>query len=291
MRPVIFGEVLYDRFPDGRVVLGGAPFNVAWNLQALGVAPLFVSRVGDDELGADIRTAMTNWGMDTSGLETDTEHPTGTVEVTFDEGEPSYDIAPDKAYDFIAGEVTLPADQMLLYHGTLAQRAAGSRETLVQWRQATAAAVFVDVNLRDPWWNRAAALDTLRGVRWVKLNEAELDALVPNRPDRVSRAAFLVAEFDLTCLIVTLGAAGVAAYGPDGWTYALPATVRGEIVDTVGAGDAFSSVALLGLVRGWPWELTLARAQELAGAVVGLRGATTGDRAFYENIVTNWENT
>ena len=59
----------------------------------------------------------------------------------------------------------------------------------------------------------------------------------------------------------------------------------------MGAGDAFSSVVLLGLGRGWPWELTLAWAQELAAAVVGLRGATTGDRAFYENIATNWENT
>ena len=45
-RPVIFGEVLFDRFPDGSVVLGGAPFNVAWHLQAFGRAPLFISTGG-----------------------------------------------------------------------------------------------------------------------------------------------------------------------------------------------------------------------------------------------------
>ncbi len=50
-RPVIFGEVLYDCFPDGQAVLGGAPFNVAWHLQGFGRAPLFISRVGDDPLG------------------------------------------------------------------------------------------------------------------------------------------------------------------------------------------------------------------------------------------------
>ena len=50
-RPIIFGEVLYDCFPDGQAVLGGAPFNVAWHLQGFGLNPLFISRVGDDPLG------------------------------------------------------------------------------------------------------------------------------------------------------------------------------------------------------------------------------------------------
>ena len=67
-RPVIFGEVLFDRFPDGSVVLGGAPFNVAWHLQAFGMAPLFISRVGNDALGRTIRDTMHCWEMDASGL-------------------------------------------------------------------------------------------------------------------------------------------------------------------------------------------------------------------------------
>ena len=37
----VFGEVLFDVFPDGKQVLGGAPFNVAWHLQAFGIAPYF----------------------------------------------------------------------------------------------------------------------------------------------------------------------------------------------------------------------------------------------------------
>jgi len=290
VRPVIFGEVLFDRFPDGRAVLGGAPFNVAWNLQALGLSPLFISRVGDDELGADIRNAMVAWGMDTSGLENDPAHPTGTVEVTFTEGEPSYDIAEGKAYDFIAGDAGLPPGEVLLYHGTLAQRSDTSRRSLARLRASATAAVCVDVNLRDPWWERAVVLDNLRGARWVKLNEAELVALAPGLPDRVQQAAYLVAEYELSCLIVTLGAAGVAAYGPDDWVCAVPASIRGQVVDTVGAGDAFSSVVILGLIHGWTWTEIIARAGELAGAVVGLRGATTEDREFYLNIARNWEN-
>lgn len=58
--PVMFGEVLFDHFPDGHVVLGGAPFNVAWHLQAFAKAPMIVSRVGNDPLGHQIRQSMEN---------------------------------------------------------------------------------------------------------------------------------------------------------------------------------------------------------------------------------------
>ena len=58
----VFGEVLFDCFPDGRRVLGGAPFNVAWNLQAFGLAPQFISRIGDDADGKEIHALMTDWG-------------------------------------------------------------------------------------------------------------------------------------------------------------------------------------------------------------------------------------
>ncbi len=62
----IFGEVLLDHFPDGKRVLGGAPFNVAWHLQAFGQSPGFISRVGDDAEGETVRTAMSDWGMATN---------------------------------------------------------------------------------------------------------------------------------------------------------------------------------------------------------------------------------
>lgn len=70
---IIFGEVLFDCFPDGNVILGGAPFNVAWNLQAFGLSPLFISRIGDDSYGITIKEAMQNWGMDLRGLQLDLE--------------------------------------------------------------------------------------------------------------------------------------------------------------------------------------------------------------------------
>ena len=88
-RITIFGEVLFDRFPDGSSVLGGAPFNVAWHLQAFGQRPLFISRIGRDRLGDTIRSAMQSWQMDVLGLQQDEIYPTGTVQVAIEQGEPS----------------------------------------------------------------------------------------------------------------------------------------------------------------------------------------------------------
>ncbi len=100
-RPLIFGEVLFDVMPDGTRVLGGAPFNVAWHLEAFGLRPLMITRVGVDESGDEVLTAMASWGMDTSGVQRDDTYPTGRVEVDLDDGEPTFHILPDQAYDHL----------------------------------------------------------------------------------------------------------------------------------------------------------------------------------------------
>ena len=120
--PCFFGEILFDVFPDGREVLGGAPFNVAWHLQGFGLAPLLISRVGADAAGERIRTAMAAWGMRLDGLQTDPEHPTGRVTVSLRDGEPSFDIVTDSAWDFISADELPDLIPALVYHGSLALR-------------------------------------------------------------------------------------------------------------------------------------------------------------------------
>ncbi|MEZ5502447.1 MAG: PfkB family carbohydrate kinase [Halioglobus sp.] len=185
----VFGEVLFDEFPDGNRLLGGAPFNVAWHLQALGESPRLVSRVGDDARGDQVRAAMADWGLDTGFLQTDPRRPTGRVAVTITDGEPAYNIVPDCAYDHIE-TVSLPPGG-LLYHGSLAARADASADTLRQLRAAGPRQVFIDVNLRPPWWRRAAVLQWLQGAHWVKLNSAELALLADATPSQDTGRAFL----------------------------------------------------------------------------------------------------
>ncbi len=288
-RPVVFGEVLFDRFPDGSAVLGGAPFNVAWHLQAFGARPLFISRVGADPLGEDIRAAMAAWGMDTAGLQTDPTRPTGTVEVTFAGGEPRYDIVPGRAYDAVDAGALPPLEAVsALYHGSLALREEASRGAWQRLRQGAGAPVFVDVNLRDPWWDPDTLPRLLEGARWAKLNDDELRRLAPVAGDLGAQARALREARALDLLVVTQGGDGVTAFAADGDTVQVLPERNIPVVDTVGAGDAFASVLLLGLTRGWPLAELLGRAQGFASAVVGLRGATTREPGFYAPFIEAW---
>jgi fructokinase len=288
--PLIFGEVLYDRFPDGSVVLGGAPFNVAWHLQAFGAAPLFVSRVGEDELGERIRAAMSRWGMNVEGLECDAQHATGTVDVRFENGEPHYDIVTERAYDYISAAAATDLRPTLIYHGTLALRGRVSAESLAALRTRLDAPVFMDVNLRPPWWDRDQVRTGLDAARWVKLNEDELELLGQDDSGTLeARAGRLRERHDIELLIVTRGARGALAFGADGRRVEVSPPAGNTVVDTVGAGDAFTSVTILGLTLGWPLQQTLERAQDFASAVVGVRGATVQERDFYRRFREQWK--
>ena len=133
-RPVVFGEVLFDDFEDGPTVIGGAAFNLAWNLESLGLAPLLISRIGADELGGRVLQIMTSYGMDTAGIQLDEELPTGTVSVRVSEGQPDFTINDHQAYDAIDAAEGCAAmsgfDVSLLYHGSLALRGERSRGAL-----------------------------------------------------------------------------------------------------------------------------------------------------------------
>jgi len=288
-RPVIFGEVLFDRFADGSVVLGGAPFNVAWHLQAFGRAPLFISRVGDDPLGHRIRDTMHGWEMDTSGLQLDSAHPTGSVDIRIVDGEPGFDIVDNQAYDFIdpAAMPPLP-DCALLYHGSLAVRNAGSRQALQQLQQGRDLQRLVDVNLRPPWWQRESVMALLQGARWIKLNEAELALLVPEADTLQAQMQQLQQRCGFELLVITRGAAGALVLESTGAQSSVVPQGSGAVMDTVGAGDAFTSVVILGLLQGWEVPLMLERAQTFASAITRIRGATCADPGFYRTFTASW---
>jgi len=287
--PLIFGEVLFDSFPDGREVLGGAPFNVAWNLQALGLSPLLVSKVGDDSLGRQIREIMRSWEMDCHGLQIDPSHPTGRVDIELTNGEPQFTILPDQAYDHISGfDLDPQVKPAFLYHGSLALRNIASLNTLTQLKQQYKCPVFVDVNLRTPWWNNEQVLSFIKDATWLKLNDVELEALFPGSAELDVRCRNLLDRFDLEGVFVTLGEKGAAALNRDNVYTSTKPPENIKIIDTVGAGDAFSSVLLLGLMQNWSQDFTLQCAQQLASAVVEQRGAISYDKKFYETFKNMW---
>lgn len=284
----IFGEVLFDRFSDGLAVLGGAPFNVAWHLQAFGQSPRLISRIGDDPAGQQVLAAMRRWGMNISNVQTDREHPTGAVTVTICNGEPTYEILDRQAYDFIDNSDQSPSQYRMLYHGSLALRHEVSRTALQTLKADFHGLTFMDVNLRMPWWNTRLIEDWIAEADWVKLNSQEFDQLLPGQLPLERKMQDFIERFLLDGLIVTRGAAGACALTREGDFTEVKPEYRLEVADTVGAGDAFAAVLLLGMQQEWPLSISMERAQIFASTIVGQRGAIVEDRGFYEKLLAEW---
>lgn len=280
----IFGEALFDCFSDDQQKLGGAPFNVAWHLQAFGDNPLFISRIGHDALGEQITSAMQQWQMNIAGIQYDSLHATGTVDIELNAAEPSYTIHDKVAYDYIDKQ-QLPAlyDEAIVYHGSLALRNPDSLAALNALTAAESVSVFVDVNLRSPWWDKETVFLSLERARWAKLNEHELVTLGFNSADIEQDMLRMQSHFQLEHLIVTRGEAGALVRSNDGEIYQQKPSEADNVQDTVGAGDAFTAMYLHGLIAAWPIQQTLQRAQQFASAVIGLRGAVSQDKGFYQD--------
>tara|TARA_R110001583_G_C5671033_1_gene411099 strand:- start:12517 stop:13395 length:879 start_codon:yes stop_codon:yes gene_type:complete len=284
---LIFGEALFDCFSSNEQVLGGAPFNIAWHLQALKDDVRFLTRVGNDDLGDTIIEAMSDWGMDLSSVQIDDEHPTGRVDVTLVGSEPSYTIAPDVAYDFIEtdGELNKWSDDCLLYHGTLALRNKISRQTLTELSSRPNLSVFLDVNFRDPWWSIEDTHHWLNNARWAKVNHHELIALGYDSADMKEDMLRFHTKFGLDHLIVTRGEAGAIVCDQVGQFHHCIPEKASDIIDTVGAGDAFTAMYIHGLALGWAIPEILSLAQQFASQALSIRGATSKNPAFYKPFI------
>lgn len=281
---LLLGEALVDRLPTGPVA-AGAPLNAARHLRQLGCAPLLISRIAaDDAAGRQVEAAMAAAELSLVGLQRDAQHATGVVDVhMLAGGGHRFEIAQDAAWDHldsVAALAPLAAVQpQLLYFGTLAQRHPVSRAAIRAVLAACAVPRFLDLNLRDGV-DAALALESLQLAHWLKLNDEELDQLL--RWTGLADAQALIARFALQRLIVTRGAAGYASFDAQG---RIDAQGEGEpiaqLVDTVGAGDAFSACLLAAHLQGKAWAPALALANRFAAAICGQAGASPSDPASF----------
>ena len=286
---VVYGEVLYDCFPDERRVLGGAPFNTAWGLTGFGHNPLFISAVGEDEGGANIRQKMAAWGMSTSGLQTNDDYATGEVFVTINGDEPSYEVCAPRAWDCINDSGF--SAQSLIYHGLLSLRDERSSNTLKSIIQRSSAKRFFDVNLRPPYDSLDTLYEWIKSVCWLKLNIDELAILLQVESisfcNSVPYVDQLIERFDIENVLLTGGSQGALIRGRYGFAMCAPAPTPDRFVDTVGAGDSFSAFAIHGILTGLPVQQIIEQASHFASKVCGLQGATTDSKEFYTKQITS----
>lgn len=282
---LVFGEVLTDCFPDGRRVLGGAPFNVAWGLKGFGQDPVLVSAVGDDADGCGVRAKMAAWGLRLDGLQIDPDHPTGEVHVELKSGEPVYDICMPRAWDFIQ-DTGLWASK-LLYHGLLALRNGSSRQTFERIHARSDAVRFFDINLRPPYDFAARLKIWMQGADWLKLNLGELASVLGTGAIPFAQCAEplerLRSTYGIRNVLLTAGAEGLRLQGEYGEAVCSPAPPLAKLADTVGAGDSVSAVVIDGILRGASAQEIVDRAGRFAARICGLNGAIIEEKEFYRH--------
>lgn len=273
---LVLGEALVDEFHDGAVA-GGAPFNVARSLAALGVPVRFVSRIGAaDAASRLVLGSAERFGLATGDIQRDPAHATGRVSVHEElGGSHRFEIHADAAWDHLEAPAAL--DTGIVYFGSLAQRHAVSRAAIRATVKRAPGPRLLDLNLRPGTDTPELAAESLMLADWVKLNEDELERLLawfePTLPA-------LMARFALQGLVVTRGAAGYALHGEQGRLLAAGEGVaQPALVDTVGAGDAFTAMLLAGLALGRELSMTMQLANRYAAMICGVRGPLPSDAA------------
>jgi fructokinase len=240
---LVVGEALIDEFPDRRVV-AGAPLHVAVHLASLGWDTGVVTRVGTDADGDEIVATLQRFGVDTTLVERDPTLPTGITTITMNGTDHTFEVRPG-AWDAIQGPDPMPASDVVCF-GTLVLRDPRSRTALGRMLAVTTATVVVDLNLRDPDFDDERIRWAVEQADILKLNEDEL----PMACDAfgVTRDPASLHDFGPTWVCVTKGPEGADLTRAAGGRWSAPAPPV-DVVDTVGAGDAFCATLVDGLVH------------------------------------------
>jgi len=273
------GEALFDVFPT-RERLGGAPLNAAVHARQLGNAAALVTRIGQDPLGQNAMTTLSERGVDVGHVQQDPDLPTGAVLVDFDDaGEPTYQVAREVAWDYLQwdGDLDYLAAQCHgVCFGTLAQRNSQARNVIYRFVELSRRAVkLLDLNLRPPFYDRRLIEKSMALADAAKLSRAEFEELgrmfgLDGEPRE--RAKLMMRRFKLDWLAVTAGAEGTAVHTPDAEHRGEPATATAS-GSPVGAGDAVAAALLHGVLRRWRWEQTIGLANRVGAYVASHEGA------------------
>jgi fructokinase len=275
--------------------MGGAPFNFAFHLHQCGHDVTFISRIGKDNNGKEIKGFMEQNSMNIDFLQRDPLHKTGEVHVCLDShGMPSFTIKKDAAYDFIqpAGTqfISLLSRTHLFYFGTLAQRHPVSRKTLhtILDQLPGETLVFFDINLRQDFFSREIIEVSLSACDILKANDDELVRLKDmfHLPDNDYEAVLkLMTLFNISSLCITKGSKGASLYVNDKHYHVKePSGAREKVIDTVGAGDGFAAALAIGMLSHLPPGEVMKTADTFARRLCSIKGALPAEYSFYHTL-------
>jgi fructokinase len=274
---VCFGEILWDVLPEGRKP-GGAPMNVAYHLNKLGINSALVSSIGNDESGADLISFLQLVNLSTKHVQLNDSYPTSEVIASINEShEASYEIVYPTAWDKINWQpqlAKLVSNANAFVFGSLSSRDEVSRQTLLKMLDLATYKVF-DVNLRAPNYSAEIIANLLKKADMVKLNTVELkqiaswyDNTCQTESDCIS---LLLTKFNIAEALITKGSNGATYYTP-AYRYDYPAYSI-NVADTIGSGDAFLAAFLSMKLKDEPIDVALDYAVAVGAFVTSQSGA------------------
>lgn len=293
-RVTAIGEILWDVYPEKKR-LGGAPFNFIYHVWKLTGSAEFISNVGNDEYGKEILDFLKRKNFPTKYITIDNLHPTGNVKVKLNEDRtPRFEISKECCYDYLTinedAQKLIEEETELIYFGTLSQRSETSRNSIQSLFNKNKK-YFCDLNLRHDFFSKEMIEKALVTSNVIKINHDELNKLIAlfNLSASTLKAIEqLTVNYNIDLVCVTLGEDGAILY--NGKNFDKQKSEPKEIIDTVGAGDAFASLLCVGYLKKMDIKKINKLANEFAADICGENGALPKDDSIYNKYIREFEN-
>ena len=235
----------------------------------------------NDKIGKEILKSLQINSLSTDYIQKKSKYPTGTAMVELNEkGIPNYMIKENVAWDYIEMNRnldTLAKKCNAVYFGTLAQRCIVSQQAIIGCIKNVLSSTIriFDINLRQKYYSDEIIDSSLNLASVLKLNDDELSkvaSIFGYTGSAESILSNLISNFDLMLIALTRGSEGSVLVSLHQISTIKPETV--SLVDTVGAGDAFTAGLVYGLLMDFELDTTNRIANQLASFVCTKKGAT-----------------
>ena len=243
------GNPLFEANP------GGAPFNVLAMLTKLGHKTAFIGKVGDDFFGKQLKEAIEEVGIDSTGLCMDKEiHTTLAMVHTYPDGDRDFSFYRNPGADMMLKESEvkeeLIKESKLFHFGTLSMTHEDVRKATkkaIQIAEDAGNIISFDPNLREPLWNsldeaKEQILYGLSHCHILKISDNEIQWLT-GQEDYTDGVKWILERYQIPLILVSMGKEGSRAYYGGKMVEVKP-FIQKNTIETTGAGDTFCGCVL-----------------------------------------------
>lgn len=243
------GNPLFEANP------GGAPCNVLAMLTKLGHKTAFIGKVGDDFFGKQLKEAIEEVGIDSTGLCMDKEiHTTLAMVHTYPDGDRDFSFYRNPGADMMLKESEvkeeLIKESKLFHFGTLSMTHEDVRKATkkaIQIAEEAGNIISFDPNLREPLWNsldeaKEQILYGLSHCHILKISDNEIQWLT-GQEDYTDGVKWILERYQIPLILVSMGKEGSRAYY-GGKVVEVKPFIQKNTIETTGAGDTFCGCVL-----------------------------------------------